>query len=429
MNNTTYDLSYFNLPCPTPDEKAHSQSLMAYIVQEIRQQGAIPFRRFMELALYSPLGYYRVGYPLIKKDSEQAVLGRDFVTAPELSPLWGRCVARCCLPILRQTGGALLEFGAGSGRLAVTMLRELEAHGLPDAYFILEVSGALRAHQLQLLQAEVPHLVSRVHWLERLPTAFRGVMIANEVLDAMPVECFRMTPDGPKVRAVTIHEAIYEEALCHEATVIPDDTWVWTEIAPDSTLLNAISAIERDIGTPLPEGYCSEINPALNAWIASSAQALEVGALLVMDYGYTRRDYYRPERSGGTLLCHYRHRVHDNPLILVGLQDITASVDFTAVARAAQAMQLQVAGFTTQGYFLLGCGILELLAAIPMDTLDYLQASQQIKVLTLPGQMGERCQVMALTRGIDEAGLVGFRGWDRRDRLFIQEDTVAPVQI
>ncbi len=387
------------LPAPDPAATAHSARLLDRIRAEIAEAGgAISFTRFMDLALYAPgLGYYRAGARKFGPDG-------DFVTAPELSPLFSRCLARQCQPILEALGGgALLELGAGTGVMAADLLRELRAlDALPERYAILELSGELRQRQRQTLAERAPDLLDRVVWLDALPDpGLRGVVLGNEVLDALPVERFRITPAGPRRLAVTWNETGLG----------------WVEGDEDAEVTAAVARIERDPSGRLPPGYTSEYVPHLDAWLRAIAGTLAAGALLFIDYGHPRRDYYHPERAAGTLLCHYRHRVHDDPLILPGLQDITASVDFSAVADAALAAGLDVAGYTAQNYFLFGCGLMELLAEVdPADTLRYLELSRQVKLLTLPGEMGERFQAIALTRGLD-LPLRGFAMRDERGRL------------
>ncbi|MER2603206.1 MAG: SAM-dependent methyltransferase [Candidatus Competibacter phosphatis] len=387
------------LPAPDPAAAAHSARLLEQIRAEITAAGgAISFARFMDLALYAPgLGYYRAGARKFGPDG-------DFVTAPELSPLFSRCLARQCRQILEALGGGmLLELGAGTGVMAADLLRELRAlDALPERYAILELSGELRQRQHQTLAERTPELLDRVVWLDALPDpGLRGVVLGNEVLDALPVERFRVTEAGPRRLAVGWSETGLD----------------WVEGDEDPEVTVAVAGIEQALGWPLPLGYVSEYVPHLDAWLRAIAGTLAAGALLFVDYGYPRRDYYHPERAAGTLLCHYRHRVHDDPLILPGLQDITASVDFTAVADAALAAGLEVAGYTAQNYFLFGCGLMELLAeADPADTLRYLEQTRQVKLLTLPGEMGERFQAIALTRDFD-LPLRGFTMRDERGRL------------
>jgi SAM-dependent MidA family methyltransferase len=363
--------------------------------------GAISFARFMDLALYAPgLGYYCAGTRKFGPDG-------DFITAPELSPLFSRSLAHQCREILDALGGGIiLELGAGTGIMAADLLRELRTLDvLPERYAILELSGELRERQRQTLVERIPDLLARVVWLDALPEpGFRGIVLGNEVLDALPIERFRITAQGPRRLMVVWTDA---GLACIEGD-------------EDSSVTAAVAQIEAEIGRPLPEGYVSEYVPWLKEWLAAVAAPLAAGALLFIDYGYPRRAYYHPERATGTLLCHYRHRVHDDPLLLPGLQDITASVDFTAVADAALAVGLEVAGYTTQNYFLFGCGLMELLAeeipANPTHSTPYLEQARQVKLLTLPGEMGDRFQAIALTRNL-EIPLRGFVFRDERGRL------------
>ena len=368
------------LPPLTPEQAAHSAQLVDRIRDEIdAQQGWISFERFMELALYEPgLGYYSAG-------AMKFGAAGDFVTAPEISPLFSRCLARQCNEVFAQLGEAdILELGAGSGVMAADVLTELQSLGsLPRNYFILEVSADLRERQKQRIAELAPDLVSRVQWLDAWPSGFRGVVLANEVLDAFPVQRFRIRKE--QVNAVGV-------------------TWQlgqldWSETVADETLTRAVRTIESELGAPLPDGYGSEINMRLAPWMRELAAAMEQGVALFIDYGLPRRQYYRPDRGEGTLLCHYRHRFHDDPLINVGVQDIGAWVDFTAVAEAAVAAELDVIGFTTQAHFLIGNGIDELLAALQNETrlTARVQLARQTMLLTLPGEMGERFKVIGLS--------------------------------
>jgi SAM-dependent MidA family methyltransferase len=384
------------LPPPDPVAREHSARLQRLIAAELAAAGGrLSFARFMELALYAPgLGYYSGGS--LKLGAEG-----DFITAPESSPLFARCLARQVAQVLTHLGdGDVLEVGAGSGQMAADLLAALAASDhLPNRYFILERSGELRARQQALLQERLPQLKDRIQWLEQLPgPGFRGVIIANELLDALPVHCFTLTAQGAAERYVQ------QEG----------EQWRWC-LGPvsDAALTERINVLRRD--EDLFSGYSSEINLAGEAWVRSIADVLAAGMLLVIDYGFPRREYYHPQRSDGTLMCHYRHRAHDDPLILVGLQDITAHVDFTAMAAAGHGAGLEVAGYTTQGSFLLATGITELLHTAT-DEMTRLRWAQQIKKLTLPHEMGELFKVLAFARLIDEP-LMGFTWRDLRDRL------------
>jgi SAM-dependent MidA family methyltransferase len=387
-----------DLPQPASDAVDLSASLGGLVSSEIEAAGgAIRFSRYMELCLYAPgLGYYSAG-------QRKFGAGGDFVTAPEVSVLFGRCLARCCAEVLQPAGSRdILEFGAGSGRLAVDLLGELDALDcLPRRYFILERSADLQQRQQQLLTRELPQLVERVVWLDRLPPAgFRGVMLANEVLDAMAVERFHWHGTAAMQYFVAQGAAGFE----------------WLE-RPVETLRLQTAIDDLVAACQLPAGYVSEINLSLGPWLHSVAGRLEEGLLLLLDYGYVRDEYYHPQRSSGTLMCHYRQRAHADPFLWPGLQDITAHVDFTAVAEAASAAGLTVSGYTSQAWFLLDCGLEGLLQdAGPTDSVAYLQLAQQAKTLILPGEMGERFKSIALTRGIEQP-LPGFRMQDFRYRL------------
>jgi len=388
-----------SLPIPPPDALELEEHVSARIRAEIDAAGgALSFARYMALALYLPgLGYYSAG-------SHKFGAQGDFITAPEYSPLFARCLARQCQQILAAIGGGdILEFGAGSGALAVELLLELERLDcLPRHYFILELSAELRARQHALLAKRADHLLARVSWLDTLPSQpLRGVVLANEVLDAMPVQLFT-------VKAGVIKERCVAWEAQH---------FVWRDVPAEASLAQAVAELQADLDAPLLDNYSSEVNTTLPSWVSSLAAILECGVALLIDYGYPRREYYLPERSMGTVMCHYRHRVHDDPLIMTGLQDITAHVDFTAVAKAGLAAGLELAGYTTQAHFLLGSGLTELLAASnPDKLLAHLTLTDQIKTLTLPGEMGERFKVLALARDI-EVPLRGFALRDLRNRL------------
>ncbi|HEY8553337.1 MAG TPA: SAM-dependent methyltransferase [Burkholderiales bacterium] len=380
-----------DLPEPAPEERALSERLQALIRREIARAGPMPFSRFMELALYAPgLGYYAAG------ETKFGAAG-DFITAPESFPLFGRCLAQSVDEVLQQTGGDVLEVGAGSGRLAAVLLAELASRGrLPERYWILELSADLRERQAATLAREAPAWRDRVGWLETLPAAgFRGVVVANELLDAMPVERFRVAADGIR-------------RLCVDWR---GDRFVWTETDAGPEI------VERVAPLGLPEGYVSEIGFAAEAWVRSIGERLAAGALLLVDYGFPRAEFYHPDRSDGTLMCHYRHRAHPDPFVLVGLQDITAHVDFTAIAHAGAEAGLELLGYTSQAAFLIGNGIDALVAGSnPADVRAHLALMEQVKKLTLPHEMGELYKVLALGRGLGRP-LRGFALQDRRGRL------------
>ncbi len=381
-----------DLPAPDADEQDVANALTACVREEIAASGgAIDFARFMERALYEPgLGYYSGG-------RRKFGAAGDFVTAPEMGPLFADCLARPCAQVLQATRGDMLEAGAGSGVLAADLLLALEKLGtLPANYFILELSAELRARQQKTLVQKAPHLAARVHWLDALPAkGFRGVVLGNELLDAMPVERFRMTAWGLKQLQVGWENGRF----------------VWRERTADRAVQERIGPI------CLPEGYTSEIGFAAEGWVRSIADALEQGVLLLIDYGFPRAEFYHAQRRAGTLMCHYRQRAHDDPLILVGLQDVTAHVDFSAIAQAGQSAGLGLLGYASQAAFLLDCGLEEIVVASnPNDVRAHLQLTSQIKKLTLPHEMGELYKVIALAREF-ETPLAGFRQQDRRARL------------
>jgi SAM-dependent MidA family methyltransferase len=386
---------------PEPDEaaKKRSRDLCSCISAACEQQGgSIAFSAFMHMALYQPgLGYYSGG---LQKFGEAG----DFITAPEVSSLFSRCVARQVAQVFNELAQAeMLEFGAGSGVMAADILLELERlRTLPEHYFIVELSSELRERQKQTIMDRAPHLAEKVLWLDALPDRpVQGVVVANEVLDAMPVECFRIA-DGAveQLRIVAQHgdlKADYAQA--------------------DKAMVEQVRTIEQRRGKAFDNGYCSEFNPAIKAWLASLHDVVAKGLVLLVDYGYPVQEYYLDERDSGTLVCHYQHRAHADPLWYPGVQDITAFVDFSAVAHAAVDAGFEVSGYTSQAMFLLGCGLGELHQAAVSDApRQQLLLAQQIKALTLPSEMGERFKAMALSKNID-LPLIGFAMQDYRNRL------------
>ncbi|RCX33006.1 class I SAM-dependent methyltransferase [Thioalbus denitrificans] len=387
------------LPAPSAAAADHSARLVEHIRRRLEAAGGrLPFADYMQEALYAPgLGYYSAG-------SRKLGPAGDFTTAPELSPLFGRCLARQCADVLAELGGGdILEFGAGSGRLAADLLAELERLGRPPArYLILEVSADLRERQRETLARLAPGLAARVAWVETPPAGLRGVILANEVLDALPVHRFRLGPAG-----------VEEGCVAWSGTGF---AWEWT--APRTPgLAERAAAVLAGAGGGQAPGYASELGLAAGPWIAALGGSLAAGLALLVDYGFPRREFYHPERAGGTLMCHYRHRAHDDPFFLPGLQDITAHVDFTAVAEAADAAGLRVAGYTSQAAFLLATGITELAAGAEVAGDAALAAAgHALNRLLSPAEMGELFKVIALTRGLD-APLRGFALQDRRGRL------------
>lgn len=387
----------FHSHLPAPDEAAQQHS--ALLTQQLRQMmrnagGQIPFSDFMQQALYAPgLGYYSSG-------SLKFGTQGDFITAPELSPLFGQCVAAQCQQVLSRLPAKqriVLEFGAGSGRLAVDVLSALAiADCLPAQYWILELSSELQQRQRQLLTQKLPQLVPRVQWLTHLPEhEFVGVILGNEVLDAMPVERFRITADNL--------ERFY--------VGWEGEQFVWRTGVYDDPMLSAILSPLLD---HLPVDYCAEYNALFASWLQQVSGCLRQGLVLLIDYGYPRAEFYHPQRGDGTLMCHYRHHAHADPLILVGLQDITAHVDFTSVAEAASDAGFTVAGYTNQANFLLACGLADYMQRIdPADTVNWMRQTQHVKKLILPSEMGELFKVIALTQGLDNEPLLGFVQDDR----------------
>jgi SAM-dependent MidA family methyltransferase len=383
---------------PACDALVHSRSLSQLIQTKIKAAGgSIGFDEYMQLALYEPgMGYYSAG-------AAKFGASGDFVTAPQISALFSQVLARQCAAVLGTIQKSnILEFGAGTGVMAADLLLALEKlNALPDRYYILELSAELRQRQQHMLQTRLAHLYERVVWLEGLPKfSFRGIVLANEVLDAMPVRCFKQGAEGLWERRVGVDS---------------EGEFRWIEQPADSTLRSEVDTIKHQLIEPLPPGYCSEVNMQLGAWISAIKSILEQAIILIIDYGYPKREYYHPQRHRGTVLCHYRHRAHEDPFFYPGLQDISANVDFSAVAEAAYASGLSVLGYTTQAYFLLANGLDEIFAELTDERLR-LRYSQQIKRLTLPSEMGERFQVIALGQAFD-CPLRGFALRDFRHRL------------
>ncbi|MEI7841519.1 MAG: class I SAM-dependent methyltransferase [Gallionellaceae bacterium] len=371
------------LPQPSAQAIAHSTELCELIRHDIARQGGwIPFSRFMELALYAPaLGYYTAG---ARKFGEAG----DFITAPELSSLFGRTVARQLIEVMQLSAPHILELGAGSGKLALDILLELEQQNqLPESYSILEVSADLRERQQALLQAKIPHLVSRVEWLDALPESFSGGVLGNEVLDALPVHLVHW-----------LNGQVFERGVALEG-----ERFVWQNRVPENAAL-----IEFAQTVEVPDDYLSEVSFAARGLISSLCERINLGAMLFIDYGFGAREYYHPQRSRGTLMCHYRHHAHDDPFYLPGLQDVTAHVDFTAIAEAAIDHGGHFLGYTSQAHFLFNNGLADFLAEVsPEEVKAYAPHSAQVQKLTSPAEMGELFKVIALGKGLDQP-LAGF---------------------
>ncbi|MDQ3195972.1 MAG: SAM-dependent methyltransferase [Pseudomonadota bacterium] len=392
-------------PLPEPGDHAlrHSRRVRERIERDIADSGGwISFARYMELALYAPgLGYYSAG--AAKFDASG-----DFITAPELSALFARTLARQFAPLLARTGdmadGDILELGAGSGRMALDLLTELESIGrLPRRYRILEISGDLAGRQRDLLVEHAPHLAERVEWLHTLPESFSGVIVANEVLDALPT-----------------HLVVWREAGIDERGVaVEAGEFVWRDqpITGGRLLTAATRLQRRGCMSGNAGGYLSEINLAAGQLVASLANILVKGVVLLIDYGFGESEYYHAQRDRGTLMCHYRHHAHEDPFHLPGLDDMTSHIDFSAIAESGVSAGLRLAGYTTQAQFLINCGITELLETLAAgDPPGYASIARAAHKLLSPAEMGELFKVMALSKNWPEP-LSGFTQGDKRRLL------------
>ena len=375
------------LPPPTPEAVAHSQKLAEHIASVIAAEGDwIPFSRYMELALYAPgMGYYSAGARKFGPDG-------DFVTAPEISPMFGKCIGRQAAEVLTRVGGDVLELGPGSGTLAADIFESLREQGiLPQRYLLLEVSPDLRERQRQLLQSRFGvHEMQRFVWIDRLPDAIRGFVIANEVLDVVP---FSM-----------VHRSGGE--ILERGVILTDVGFAFD----DQPLREG--ELRRRAEAVFPPGdydYLSEVSLAAEGLVRTIAAKLKAGLALFIDYGFAEREYYHAQRAMGTMRCHYRHRFHDDPFFMPGLQDITAHVDFTAMSRAAESADAELLGFTTQAYFLISCGLGILVSAgDPTMTLSRLKGTSQIHRLINPAEMGELFKVLGFGKGMD-GPVLGFQ--------------------
>lgn len=380
-------------PEPSPEVRAHSARLAALIGARIGEAGGwLSFADYMDLSLYAPgLGYYAAG-------ARKFGASGDFVTAPELTPLFARCLAAQAVEVMAATRAEILELGAGSGRLAVDLLRELaRLDSLPERYGILELSPDLRQRQRALFQAEAPELLGRVSWHDTLPERLSGLVLGNEVLDALPV-----------------HLVHWQGGMAYERGVALDAGGFRWQDRP----LAAASLREMVNDLPVPGAdYLSEVCPAAPGLVRSLADRLEQGMLLFIDYGFPRCEYYHADRYQGTLMCHYRHRSFDDPFYLPGLVDITAHVDFTSIADAALAAGLDVLGYTAQAYFLVNCGLLDRLAELEPGSARYIRHAAAVQKLIQPSEMGELFKVIALGKGGLCQTPLGFVRGDRRHTL------------
>lgn len=394
-----YQSSRDSKDLPVPDDLAqqHSKKLITMIKNEIdNNEGAISFRRYMELVLYAPgQGYYAAG-------SEKFGEAGDFVTAPEISGLFSHALANAILPVLEKEK-IILEVGAGRGRMAADMLVYLQQKNkLPKEYWILELSADLRERQKNTIKEIIPEFLEQVKWLDSLPDQFSGVVVANELLDAMPVQLFQK----------------YNNDINEVNVSWKNEKFVFQlKSSFDERLIMRIKDIEDELGQELDSGYLSEVNFAAEDWIKSISEKLQSGIVVLIDYGFPRHEYYHEQRTQGTIMCHYQHRTHPDVFVYPGLQDITAHVDFTAMADAALESEMQVIGYTNQASFLMGAGLMELATEDNNKQLiKELEIASQLKKLTLPHEMGELFKVIGFSKNCD-AVLPAFRFRDLRESL------------
>lgn len=383
------------LPAPSREARAHCGRMMEYLQSIIAAAGGrISFEQYMNTALFAPqLGYYRCG-------TEKFGAAGDFITAAEISPLFARCLAKFKTQL--DCANNILEVGAGSGKLAAEILRWLaKDNALPDRYFILELSEELRQRQLQTIRATVPEYIDKVVFLNDIPEQYDGLVLANELLDAMPVRRFRLMGDKVYEQFVAWRDGV----LCYEDV-----------ISNDTRLQQRVDELIQQCQINTSRNFLSEINFMAEDWIKTLGDKMHAAVVVLIDYGYPRSSYYHTQRSAGTLMCHFQHRAHPDPLILPGVQDITAHVDFTAMADAALQAQMDVVGFTTQGYFLLNMGLLDALDPEAHQSREYVMLANEVKKLTLPGEMGEHFKVLCLSKGLDGT-IPGFEMHDLRHLL------------
>jgi len=374
------------LPPPQPEAAQHSAQLAEHIATTIANESDwIPFSRYMELALYAPgMGYYTAGS---RKFGHEG----DFITAPEISPMFARCFALQAVQVLDTVGGDILELGPGSGVFAADLYAELKSLGkAPGHYRLLEVSPDLRERQKRLIAERFPEDLDRFEWIDALPEKIRGLVIGNEVLDVVPFDIVHRQRGDVLERGVIVTEAGF----------------AWDDVAlPAGELKRRAEAV-------IPPGdyaYTTEVSLAAEALVRTISASLEAGLAIFIDYGFSEREFYHPQRSGGTLRCHYRHRFHGDPFFMPGLQDITAHVDFTALSRAAEQGGSEVYGYTTQAYYLISCGLAVLVSSgDPTATLSKLKATSAVHRLISPSEMGELFKVLGFGKGFDMP-ILGFQ--------------------
>ena len=388
-----------DLPKPTPEALELSLELVDLIKSKIAVKGQISFSEFFNLCLYTPnLGYYENN---LYKFGEAG----DFITAPELSPFFSYALANQIIEIIAPLQNAhILELGAGSGKMAADIISHLKKNNcLPYKYQILERSLSLKQRQKDYLKAIHPDYFSQIEWIATPPTqAWQGIIIANEVIDALAVERFCI--QNGEARLLQVSE--------------DNESFVYQTATADPSLQRFITQLAQENIT-FEEGYVSEYCPQLSSWLAAISENLQVGACLFIDYGYPRQEYYHPLRKTGNMLAHYRHRAHEDFFLYTGLQDLTANVDFTALAEAALANNFELAGYSNQMYFLYGCQLESLLQEVhdQLEYAEWLKIAQRIQQLVLPNEMGERFQAMLMTRNLEQTDFMGFHLQDLRNRL------------
>lgn len=385
-----------SLPTPSAESLLYSQQLTDLVQQKIATTGGwISFADYMRMVLYTPeLGYYAGG---LQKIASVESGGGDFVTAPEISPLFSQALANQVAEVLPITGGDVLELGAGTGKMAAEILQVLaKKDSFPERYFILEVSAYLREIQRESIFDVIPKKYHRrVVWLDALPAEMSGVVLANEVLDALPVQLLHKIDGEILERGVTI-----------------TDGFAWQDKSLQANdLVNLLDA------ETLPDGYVTEVCPESVGLVNSLAEMLQQGLLLLIDYGFGAAEYYHPQRNQGTLMCHYQHHAHDNPFLYPGLQDITTHVNFTMIAEAATQQGLTLEGYTNQAQFLMNCGLLDLLNQQSADDVSaYSPLAAGVQKLLSPAEMGELFKVIGFSRGVEDT-LMGFVDGDKSHTL------------